>query len=263
MSAAGCGRFSARLGKMRKLSLLFLPICCALSQQPQYDLLLKGGHVIDAKSGVSAVRDVAISQGKIAAVAANIPASSARTTVDVSSLYVTPGLVDIHTHVFAGSMGREYIGENCVRPDGFTFRTAVTTVVECLARGTPLLINKIPAVEEYLGADYPLYYSSLCEAEYKLQQKNLIIDGHHHLMASQVRNEITPQAFVQRITSTATYERALNKIGEVDLHPGALQPGGSGETISSGVSAGVSVSGRPPSDTRTSGPPIQPSGMTK
>jgi hypothetical protein len=106
--------------------------------------------------------------------------------------------------------------------------SGVTTVVECLARGTPLLINKIPAVEEYLGADYPLYYSSLCEAEYKLQQKNLIIDGHHHLMASQVRKEITPQAFLQRITSTATYERALNQIGEADLDPGALQPGGQG-----------------------------------
>ena len=83
--------------------------------------------MIDAKNGISAVRDVAIAQGKIAAVAENIPASEARRTVDVSSLYVTPGLVDMHTHVFAGSMGREYTGENCVRPDGFTFRSGVTT----------------------------------------------------------------------------------------------------------------------------------------
>jgi dihydroorotase len=55
--------------------------------------------------------------------------------VDVSSLYVTPGLVDMHTHVFAGSMNREYTGEFCVRPDGFTFRSGVTTVVDAGSSG--------------------------------------------------------------------------------------------------------------------------------
>ena len=103
--------------------------------QTQYDLLLQGGHVIDAKNGLSAIRDVAISQGRIAAVAANIPASQARKVVNVSSLYVVPGLVDIHVHVFAGSMQREYLGENCVRPDGFTFRSGVTTVVDAGSSG--------------------------------------------------------------------------------------------------------------------------------
>jgi len=109
-------------------------VCCAAAQD-QYDLLLKGGHVIDAKNGISAVRDVAIAQGKIAAVEPNIAASRARMTIDVSSFYVTPGLVDMHVHVFAGSMGREYIGENCVRPDGFTFRSGVTTVVDAGSSG--------------------------------------------------------------------------------------------------------------------------------
>lgn len=99
-----------------------------LLAQPQYDLLLKGGHVIDGKNGINAVRDVAIAKGVIAQVAANIPASSARRTVDASGLYVTPGLVDIHTHVFADTMGREYTGEHSVRPDGFTFRSGVTTI---------------------------------------------------------------------------------------------------------------------------------------
>ena len=115
--------------------LLIPPIASTASAQAQYDLLLKGGHVIDAKNGISAVRDVAISQGRIAAVEANIPASRARSTIDVSSLYVTPGLVDMHVHVFAGSMNREYLGENCVRPDGFTFRSGVTTVVDAGSSG--------------------------------------------------------------------------------------------------------------------------------
>ena len=52
-----------------RTSVLFLLIVSSAVAQPRYDLLLKGGHVIDAKNQISAVRDVAISQGKIAAVA--------------------------------------------------------------------------------------------------------------------------------------------------------------------------------------------------
>ncbi len=114
---------------------LFFILTLSAAAQPRYELLLKGGHLIDPKNGVSAIRDVAISQGTISAIAENIPASQAAKTIDISSLYVTPGLVDIHTHVFAGSMGREYTGENCVRPDGFTFRTGVTTVVDAGSSG--------------------------------------------------------------------------------------------------------------------------------
>ncbi len=115
--------------------LLFLLLIPAAAAQQQYDLLLKGGHVIDARNNLSAILDVAIAQGKIAAVAANIPAAQARKTIDVTGLYVTPGLVDMHVHAFAGSMAREYIGENCVRPDGFTFRSGVTTVVDAGSSG--------------------------------------------------------------------------------------------------------------------------------
>src|SRR5947207_13895924 len=115
--------------------LLFLLLISTAAGQTQYDLLLKGGHVIDARNNISAVRDVAITQGIIAAVEQNIAPARARRTIDVSSLYVTPGLVDMHVHVFAGSMGREYIGENGVRPDGFTFRSGVTTVVDAGSSG--------------------------------------------------------------------------------------------------------------------------------
>src|SRR5262245_48521551 len=110
---------------MRRLLLLL--VASSAGAQTQYDLLLKGGHVIDAKNSLSAIRDVAVAQGKVAPVAQDIPASQARKTIDVSGLYVTPGLVDMHVHVFAGSMQREYLGENCVRADGFSFRSGVTT----------------------------------------------------------------------------------------------------------------------------------------
>src|SRR4051794_40716336 len=90
---------------------LLLALVSAALAQPPCALLLKGGHVTDARNSLSAVRDVGIAQGRMAAVEPNIPASQARTTIDVSSLYVAPGLVDMHVHVFAGSMNREYIGE--------------------------------------------------------------------------------------------------------------------------------------------------------
>jgi dihydroorotase len=104
--------------------------------QTVYDLLLKGGHVIDPKNHVNGVRDVAIAQGKIAAVAANIPASKAHKTVNVSSFYVTPGLVDIHTHDFACCRAPQSREESVsVYPDSHTFRSGVTTVVDAGTSG--------------------------------------------------------------------------------------------------------------------------------
>jgi len=106
------------------------------SAQQKYDLLLKGGHVIDAKNKISAVRDVAIANGKVAAVAANLNPAGAFKVVNVSGLYVTPGLVDIHAHVYAGTgEPGSYAGDNSVYPDGFTFRAGVTTVVDAGCSG--------------------------------------------------------------------------------------------------------------------------------
>jgi dihydroorotase len=104
--------------------------------QQKYDLLLKGGHVIDPKNKISAVRDVAIANGKVVAVAAKIDPTEAFKVVDVSGYYVTPGLIDIHVHVFAGTGERgSYAGDNSVYPDGFTFRAGVTTVADAGCAG--------------------------------------------------------------------------------------------------------------------------------
>ena len=102
----------------------------------RYDLVLRGGHVIDPRNGISAVRDVAIRAGTIAAVQPRIDPSEAVETVDVTGLYVTPGLVDIHAHAYAGTgEPRSYAGDNSVYPDGFTFRACVTTVVDAGSSG--------------------------------------------------------------------------------------------------------------------------------
>jgi dihydroorotase len=104
--------------------------------QAQYDLLLTGGRVIDAKNQLSAVRDVGIQNGRIAEVSSHIDPAKAAKVVDVSGLYVTPGLVDIHVHVYASTgMRGAYSGDNSVYPDGFTFRSGVTTVADAGGSG--------------------------------------------------------------------------------------------------------------------------------
>ncbi len=102
----------------------------------QYDLLLQGGTVIDPRNGVNAVRDVAIAAGRIAAVAPNIPAARARQTVNVRGLLVTPGLIDIHVHVYAGTgVKGSYSGDLSVYPDDHSFRSCTTTMVDAGSSG--------------------------------------------------------------------------------------------------------------------------------
>jgi len=123
-----------------KSCIVFLGLATSLlfaqQQQPQYDLLIQGGHVVDAKDRVSAVRDVAIRDGKIAAVAEHIDPATALKTVSAKGLYVTPGLIDIHVHVYASTgEPHSYAGDNSVFPDGFTFRVGVTTVADAGCAG--------------------------------------------------------------------------------------------------------------------------------
>src|SRR5436309_7895603 len=114
-------------------------VICSMAQvsaEQKYDLLLKGGHLIDPRNRISAVRDVAIANGKVAAVAANIAPAEALKVVDASGHYITPGLVDIHVHVYAGTGERgSYAGDNSLYPDGFTLRSGVTTVVDAGSSG--------------------------------------------------------------------------------------------------------------------------------
>ena len=102
----------------------------------EFDFLIKGGHVVDPRNKLSAVRDVGIKDGKVTAVAANIAATRALKSVDATGLYVTPGLVDIHVHLFVGTKMNDYAGGDwSVFPDGFTLRSCVTTVADAGSPG--------------------------------------------------------------------------------------------------------------------------------
>lgn len=108
-----------------------------LAQAPEFDLLIRNGHVIDPKNGVDAVMDVGIAGRKIAAVASNLAPSRARDVVDANGLYVTPGLIDIHAHVFWGSEADAAYsnGYSAVQPDDHSFRSGQTTLVDAGGSG--------------------------------------------------------------------------------------------------------------------------------
>ena len=117
-------------------SFIFCLVAAFSLQQGEYDLLLKGGYLIDPKNGISGHRDVAISQGKIAAVAESIDQSKATQTLDVNGLYITPGLVDLHVHIFSTTnIPGAWAGDNSVQPDSNTLPTGVTTAVDAGSSG--------------------------------------------------------------------------------------------------------------------------------
>jgi hypothetical protein len=87
--------------------------------------------------------------------------------------------------------------------------SGVTSIVECLARATPVLVNRLPAVEEYLGVDYPLFYSSLEHAAALLSSDDAVRAAHEHMLANPVRPQLSPSAFVSSFAGSEGYQRAL------------------------------------------------------
>ena len=109
---------------------------------PQFDTLLRGGRVICPASGVDGILDVAVQDGKIAAVQADILPSSARQVVDVAGKLVLPGLIDTHGHVFQFVTGR--FGMN---PDMVGVQSGVTTLVD---QGGPSCMT-LPAFRHFIA----------------------------------------------------------------------------------------------------------------
>ena len=123
--------------KIHCLLLIALIFFGSIASAQSYDIVIKGGHVIDPKNNIDAVMDVAISDGKIMQLANDIDAKQATQVVNAKGMYVTPGLIDMHAHVFFGTEPDHYLSNGLVAvvPDGFTFRVGVTTVVDAGGAG--------------------------------------------------------------------------------------------------------------------------------
>ena len=149
-----------------------LVISTASAQQPKYDLLLKGGRVIDPANGLDAKMDVAVSLGRIAAVQKDIPASEAGKVVDVSGLYVTPGLIDLHYHIGHGGAPLNWFAQDSgdhevLSPTAFTLpdprsvlvpygvpadlalQSGVTTIVDAGSAGADTFLQEKEEVIEH------------------------------------------------------------------------------------------------------------------
>ncbi len=119
------------------------------AQAPRYDLLLNGGHVIDPANHLDSVMDVAVVKGKIAAVEANIPPGQAGKVVDVSGLYVTPGLIDIHFHVGHGGAPVNWFAPEARShtaplgvPADIALQGGVTTLVDAGSAGADTFLQE-------------------------------------------------------------------------------------------------------------------------
>lgn len=125
------------------------PLITVAQTPPRYDLLLKGGHVIDPANHIDDVRDVAVSQGKIAAVEKSIPAEQAGKVVDVSNLYVTPGLIDIHYHIGHGGAPLNWFTPEARAhalplgiPADMALQSGVTTIVDAGTAGAETFLQE-------------------------------------------------------------------------------------------------------------------------
>ncbi len=103
---------------------------------PEGSLLLKNGRLFDPASGIDESGDLVIHEGAVVARGQSLSPDRAGKVIDASGLLVTPGIVDIHTHLFATAGNPDaWAGENSVLPDGFSFRSGVTTMVDAGSAG--------------------------------------------------------------------------------------------------------------------------------
>jgi dihydroorotase len=110
------------------------------SQEKRYDLLIKGGRVIDPSQELSAPRDVAVLGHTLVKVATDIPKADARHVLDVRGLIVTPGLIDVHVHVYDG------VAPLGIPPDPNCVAKGVTTVLDAGSAGA----HTFPGFRKYV-----------------------------------------------------------------------------------------------------------------
>ncbi|WP_017655067.1 tetratricopeptide repeat protein [Fortiea contorta] len=84
--------------------------------------------------------------------------------------------------------------------------SANNAIIECIARATPLLVNPLPAVKEYLGEDYPMYFNSLEEAAKKALDTSLILETHEYLKSCETRQKLSAEYFINSFCNSEVYK---------------------------------------------------------
>jgi dihydroorotase len=117
-----------------------LPIVRAQNVAAKYELVVKGGHLVDPSQGISAVRDIAVANGKVALIADSIPESDASQLVNARGMVVTPGLIDTHVHVYDG------VAPLGIPADPNCIAKGVTTVLDAGSAGA----HTFPGLRKYV-----------------------------------------------------------------------------------------------------------------
>jgi len=124
--------------RIRSLFISFILIMITgFTMAQSYNIIIKGGHIIDPKNNIDAIMDLAINDGKIVIVAKNIDEKEGKQVIYARDMYVTPGIIDMHVHVFYGTKYGQALmnGGSSVGPDEFSFRAGVTTFVDAGSSG--------------------------------------------------------------------------------------------------------------------------------
>jgi dihydroorotase len=118
--------------KIRHLIIFMLLLIVGFVHAQTYNIVIKSGHLIDPKNNINELMDIAIKEGRIVKVAKAIDTTQTLQVVNADGLYITPGLIDMHAHVFAGTEPDHGLsnGISALPPDGFTFRSGITTIVD-------------------------------------------------------------------------------------------------------------------------------------
>ncbi len=115
---------------------LLLVVALAMGQAQEADLLIVNGHVFDPKNQIDEPLDIAIHEGKVMAIGRGLPRQGAKKVIEAKGMFVCPGLIDMHTHVFVGGQPKKFAnGSNSLSPDDFAPRSGVTTVVDAGTSG--------------------------------------------------------------------------------------------------------------------------------
>lgn len=156
-----------------------------------YDLLLKGGILVDPSQGIHSVSDIAFNHGKVAAVGNHLPPSEAIEVVDCSGYIVAPGMVDVHVHVFWG------VSHYGIEPDPYCVAKGVTTAVDAGSAGADIFrgfrkhviepsatrlfaylnISSLGMINRELGELNNIQYASVSKAVDMIEQHRDVILG--------------------------------------------------------------------------------------
>lgn len=164
------------------------------AQEPTpYDVLVRGGHVVDPASGTSALRDVAIRAGRVSRVAASIPPSQARDVLDATDCIVTPGLIDMHVHVYDG------VAPISIPPDANCIAKGVTTVLDGGSAGA----HTYPGFEKYVIAESQTRIYALL---------NISVAGQSTFSADNPHGELLDLSLVNPRVAVATIAKHRERI---------------------------------------------------